>query len=136
MLGRHIAASDVIITTAFIPNQTAPILITADMVAGMRAGSVIIDLAAPGGGNCELTKPGEDVVAHGVTILAPLNLAATIPAQASQLYSHSIARFLTQFVKDGAVTLNLEEEVLAATCMTHAGSTVDDRLKALAGAPS
>ena len=90
------AESDVVISTAQIPNRKAPILVTADMVASMRSGSVIVDLAAPGGGNCELTRPDEEVVDHGVLILGPTNLPASIPGQASQLYSHNATRFVNQ----------------------------------------
>jgi NAD(P) transhydrogenase subunit alpha len=101
------------------------------MVATMRTGSVIVDLAAPGGGNCELTKADEEVLAHGVLILGPTNLPASIPGQASQLYSHNATRFLAQIVKDGAVHLDFDDVVISQTCITHEGRAMGEQMEAL-----
>lgn len=121
VLGQHVKDSDVVITTAFVPGRPAPVLVTRDMVAGMRHGAVIIDLAASGGGNCELTKPDEEVDADGVLILGPTNLPAAIPGQASQLYSHNLTRFVLQMLAEGKLTLDFDDVVIAQTCMTHDG---------------
>src|SRR5205814_5695014 len=100
LLGDRVKMNDVVITTAMIPGKRAPLLITADMVRTMRPGSVIVDLAAEAGGNCELTRPGEKVVAHDVTIIGFLNLPATLPTHASQMYSRNISALLLHLVKD------------------------------------
>jgi NAD(P) transhydrogenase subunit alpha len=131
VLAEHVKESDVVISTAQIPNRKAPILVTADMVASMRPGSVIVDLAAPGGGNCELTKPGEEVDANGVLILGPMNLPAAIPGQASQLYSHNATRFLMQILKDGQVQLDFDDVVISQTCITHDGKPMGEQIEAL-----
>ena len=131
VLAEHVRDFDVVISTAQIPNRKAPILVTADMVASMRPGSVIVDLAAPGGGNCELTKADREVIDHGVLILGPTNLPASIPGQASQLYSHNATRFLTQMVKDGQVHLDFDDEVISQTCITHEGKPVGQQIEAL-----
>jgi H+-translocating NAD(P) transhydrogenase subunit alpha len=131
VLAEHVRESDVVISTAQIPNRKAPILVTADMVASMRSGSVIVDLAAPGGGNCELTRPDEEVVDHGVLILGPTNLPASIPGQASQLYSHNATRFVNQLLKDGAVHLDFDDVVISQTCITHEGKPVGEQIEAL-----
>jgi NAD(P) transhydrogenase subunit alpha len=131
VLAEHVKESDVVISTAQIPNRKAPILVTADMVATMRTGSVIVDLAAPGGGNCELTKPDEEVVANGVLILGPTNLPASIPGQASQLYSHNATRFLTQILKDGAVHLDFDDVVISQTCIAREGKAMGEQMEAL-----
>jgi NAD(P) transhydrogenase subunit alpha len=131
VLAEHVKDSDIVISTAQIPNRKAPILITADMVASMRSGSVIVDLAAPGGGNCELTRADEEVVANGVTILGPTNLPASIPGQASQLYSHNATRFITQLLKDGQVHLDFDDVVISQTCITHEGKPMGEQIEAL-----
>jgi H+-translocating NAD(P) transhydrogenase subunit alpha len=131
VLAEHVKESDVVISTAQIPNRKAPILVTAAMVATMRTGSVIVDLAAPGGGNCELTRPDEEVNADGVLILGPTNLPASIPGQASQLYSHNATRFLTQILKDGAVHLDFDDVVISQTCITHEGKPMGEQMEAL-----
>jgi H+-translocating NAD(P) transhydrogenase subunit alpha len=131
VLAEHVKESDVVISTAQIPNRKAPILVTADMVASMRTGSVIVDLAAPGGGNCELTKPGEEVNANGVLILGPLNLPAALPGQASQLYAHNATRFLMQILKDGALHLDFDDVVISQTCITHDGKPMGEQIEAL-----
>ena len=131
VLAEHVKESDVVISTAQIPNRKAPILVTADMVATMRTGSVIVDLAAPGGGNCELTRPDEEVHANGVLILGPTNLPASIPGQASQLYSHNATRFLSQILKDGAVHLDFDDVVISQTCISHEGKPIGEQMEAL-----
>jgi NAD(P) transhydrogenase subunit alpha len=120
-----------VITTAAIPGRKSPVLITADAVKGMRPGSVIVDLAAERGGNCELTKADDTVVAHGVTILGPTNLPATVPYHASQMYSKNILTFLQALLKDGQIAINLDDEVVRDTLVTRDGQVVNERIKAL-----
>ena len=133
LLGEVVAEQDVVITTAAIPGRAAPILVTADMVEKMQPGSVIVDLAAERGGNCELTKPGETTVAHGVTILGPLNLAASVPFHASQMFAKNVQTFLLNMVKDGALELNLEDEIVRDTMVTRDGDVVNARIRELLG---
>ncbi len=118
-LGERIPEFDVVITTAAIPGRPAPKLIPADAVAAMRAGSVIVDLAAETGGNCELTRPGEEVVEHGVTIVGLTNLASTMPLHASQLYSRNVSALLGHLAPDGELTLDWSDEITAGTCVTR-----------------
>jgi NAD(P) transhydrogenase subunit alpha len=131
VVSQHVKDSDVVITTAFVPGRPAPVLITRDMVEGMRPGSLIVDLAAAAGGNCELTKPDEEVDANGVCVLGPTNLPAAVPGQASQLYSHNVTRFLLQIVKDGEISLDFDDVVIAQTCMTHDGEPRGEQMTAL-----
>ncbi len=119
-LQARIPSFDAVITTAAIPGRPAPKLITAEAVHGMRSGSVIVDLAAETGGNCELTRPGEEVVDGGVTIVGTTNLPSTMPAHASQLLSRNIAALLGLIVVDGAVSLDWDDDVVAGTCVTRA----------------
>ena len=114
-----------VVTTALVPGKPAPRLVTHDTVAGMRPGSVIVDLAAEAGGNCELTVPDQVVVAHGVTIHGPTNLPATMPTHASQLYARNVTELLREFVKDGALALNFDDEILGGACVTHNGAVVN-----------
>jgi NAD(P) transhydrogenase subunit alpha len=132
-LARVAAESDVIVTTAAIPGKPSPLLITAAAVAGMAPGSVIVDLAAERGGNCELTKADERVVAHGVTILGPTNLPSTTPLHASQMFGNNVTKFLGILVNDGQVNLNLEDEILRDTLLTRDGQVVHSRVRDLAG---
>jgi NAD(P) transhydrogenase subunit alpha len=120
----HVSSSDVVITTALIPGKPAPLLITADMVKGMKPGSVIVDLAAEMGGNCELTKVGETVLAHSVSIIGPVNLPAQAATQASQMYSRNIANFIRLLLKDGQVVVDVEDEIIAGACITHDGKVL------------
>jgi len=139
LMGQVIAESDVVITTAAVPGKKAPLLVTAEMVRGMRPGSVIVDLAAEGGGNCELTRPGEDVDVDGVSVLGPTNLAATIPFHASQMYAKNVATFLLGMVKEGAVVIDLEDEVVRGSLVTRNGEVVQPRVReslGLAEAPA
>lgn len=131
-----VAESDVVITTAAVPGKKAPILLTEEMVQGMRPGSVIIDLAAEGGGNCELTWPGETVEAHGVTIMGPINLASTIPYHASHMYARNVTAFLQNLVEDGELRLNLEDEIIRDTLLTHEGEVVNTQVRELLGMPA
>jgi NAD(P) transhydrogenase subunit alpha len=128
-----VAASDVVITTAAIPGKKAPILVTEEMVKAMPFGSVIVDLAAERGGNCELTVPGQTVQVHGVTIVGPLNLASDIPRHASQMYSNNIVTFLKSLVKDGKLTINLKDEVILETLITQGGKLVHPKIRELCG---
>ena len=129
LLGKVIASSDVVITTAAVPGKKAPVLITADMVSAMASGSVIVDLAAERGGNCELTKVNETVVSHGVTIIGQENLPATVPYHASQMYSKNIATFLLHLVKKGELTLDMEDEITKETMLIQDGQIVHPQLK-------
>ena len=110
---------DVVITTALVPGRPAPRLVTAAAVQGMKPGSVVVDLAGETGGNCELTEPGQTVVKHGVTIASPLNLPATMPEHASELYSKNITSLLELLIKDGALAPDFDDEVVAASCVTR-----------------
>jgi NAD(P) transhydrogenase subunit alpha len=123
--------ADVVITTALIPGKRAPLLITADTVRAMRPGSVIVDLAGEQGGNCELSQPGETVVAHGVTIHAPLDLVSSMPVHASQMLSRNHAALLQLLIKDGQLALNFEDEIIREACITHDGKVVNERVRAL-----
>ncbi len=136
LLGKVIANSDVVISTAAVPGKKAPILITAEMVAGMAPGSLIVDLAAERGGNCELTKPGETVVSHGVTIQGPENLASTVPYHASQMWAKNVATFLLHLVKKGELTLDMNDEIIKETMMTQNGEVVEPRIRELLGLPA
>ena len=132
-LNGSIAAMDVVITTAQVPGRRPPILVTADAVKAMKAGSVIVDMAASAlGGNCELSQAGETIVTdNGVTIIAPDNLPATMPAGASQFYARNISALLLHLVKDGALNLDLSEEITAGTVITHGGAVIQEATKKL-----
>jgi NAD(P) transhydrogenase subunit alpha len=132
-LNEVIAGQDIVITTAQVPGRKPPVLVTAAAVAGMRSGSVIVDMAAsPLGGNCELSRAGETAVSpNGVTILAPENLPASMPLSASQFYARNISSLLLTMVKDGALHLDFEDEVTAATVITHGGAVVSEAVRQL-----
>jgi NAD(P) transhydrogenase subunit alpha len=136
LLRARIPQADVIITTARVPGLQAPRLITADDVRKMKPGSVIVDLAADMGGNCELTKPGEETVAEGVVIHGPIRLAATLPVHASQMYSRNITAFFQLLVKDGALNLNFEDDIVRDTCVTHEGKVLHAPTAERLGAPA
>jgi NAD(P) transhydrogenase subunit alpha len=129
-----VAGADVVITTAQIPGRRAPVLVTADMVRAMQPGSVIVDLAADSGGNCELSESGRDVVKHGVLIMGPSELAATMPYHASQMYSRNIVALLKNMVKDGALHLDMDDEVTKGSLVTHGGEVVHERARATVAA--
>jgi NAD(P) transhydrogenase subunit alpha len=129
LLGKVIAESDVVITAAVIPGKKSPVLVTEEMVKGMAPGSVIVDLAAERGGNCELSKAGEKIVAHGVTIIGYFNFASTVPHHASQMYARNVTAFLNLLVKDGKLQLNLEDDIVKSTLLTQAGEVVNPRVR-------
>lgn len=133
LMGRVVAASDAVITTAAVPGQKAPVLVTAEMVSAMRRGSVIVDLAAERGGNCELTVPGQTVESGGVTVIGPLNLPSTAPHDASQMYARNLSTFLALFVKQGQADLDVEDEVVQDTLVTRGGEVVHPRVRELLG---
>ncbi len=130
-----VAECDVAITTAAIPGKKAPVLITEEMITGMRPGSVIIDLAAESGGNCGLTRPGETVEAHGVTISGPVNLPSTVPYHASFMYAKNVTAFLLNLVKDGKLQINLEDPIVRETLLTRDGELVSPQVRELLGLP-
>jgi len=131
LIGEHVAKSDVVITTAAVPGRRAPLLVTGDMVKGMRPGSVIVDLAAETGGNVELTQAGKDVDVGGVTIIGTRNVPSTMPLATSQLFARNVANLLLHLVKDGAITLDFEDEITKGSCVTHGGEIVNERAKQL-----
>jgi NAD(P) transhydrogenase subunit alpha len=136
LLGKVVAESDVVISAAVIPGKKPPILVTKEMVASMAPGSVIVDLAGERGGNCELTRPGEIVVAHGVTIIGWFNLASTVPYHASQMYARNVTAFLLYLIKDGKLQLNLEDEIVRDTLLTHGGEVANARVREFFGLPA
>ena len=129
LLTRVVAESDIVITAAVIPGKKSPVLITADMVKGMAPGSVIVDLAAERGGNCELTRMGETLMAHGVSIIGAINLASSVPYHASQMYARNLTSYLTYLVKDGKLQLNPQDEIVRETLITTGGEIVNARVR-------
>jgi NAD(P) transhydrogenase subunit alpha len=121
LIGNEVATADVVITTAAIPGQRAPVLVTGEMVMRMAAGSVIVDLAAETGGNCELSEPGKVIVHNGVTISATTNLPSTMATHASLLYARNVAEVVRLFAPEGELALNFDDEIVAGACVTHAG---------------
>jgi NAD(P) transhydrogenase subunit alpha len=136
LLGNTIAESDVVITAAVIPGKRSPVLVTKEMVQRMAPGSVIVDLAAERGGNCELTKPDETAVVHGVTIIGEYNLAGAVPYHASQMYARNVTSFLLHLVKDGKVNLNLQDEIIRETLVTNGGELVSARVREFFSLPA
>jgi H+-translocating NAD(P) transhydrogenase subunit alpha len=135
LLGKVIAEQDVVITTAVIPGKKAPILVTREMAEGMAPGSVLVDLAAERGGNCELTRPEEKIVHNGVTIIGWINLASTVPYHASQMYAKNLTTFLLLLVKEGKLQLNTKDEIIRDTLLTHGGEIVNTRLREIFSLP-
>jgi NAD(P) transhydrogenase subunit alpha len=133
LLTKVVAESDVVVTTAAVPGKKAPTLVTAEMVAAMAPGSVIVDVAAERGGNCALTQPGQTVVAHHVTILGPANLAADVPFHASQLFAKNVTTFLAHLVKDGQLVVNTEDEITRESLVTREGQVVNAKVRELLG---
>jgi NAD(P) transhydrogenase subunit alpha len=133
-MAEAIGKVDVVITTALVPGRRAPILVTEKAVELMKPGSVIVDLAGEQGGNCELSEPGESVIRHDVKILAPLNVPSTMAEHASQLYSRNVQSLLGLMVKDGALELDFEDEVIAGACITRDGEIVHEGARQAAGA--
>ena len=136
LLGKVVAESDVVISAAVIPGKKPPILVTKEMVASMSPGSVIVDLAGERGGNCELTRPGEIVVEHGVTIIGWFNLASTVPYHASQMYARNVTAFLLHLVKDGKLQLNTDDEIIRETMLTRGGEVVNARVREFFSLPA
>lgn len=131
LIAKHALTNDVVITTAQVPGRRAPLLLTEAAVAGMKSGSIIVDLAGSTGGNCAVSKPGETVEVNGVTIFAPLNLPATVPVHASQLYSRNITAFLTPLIKDGELKIDMNDDVAGPSCVTHQGQWVNQRVASM-----
>jgi NAD(P) transhydrogenase subunit alpha len=131
LIAEHARTADVVITTAQVPGRRAPLLMTEAAVQGMKRGSIVIDLAASTGGNCAVSKPDETVERDGVTIVAPTNLAATVPVHASQLYSRNVTAFLSLIIKDGELKLDMADDVVGPSCVTHGGQWVNSRVAAL-----
>lgn len=136
LLGRVVAESDVVITTAVIPGKKAPVLVTEEMVKGMAPGSVVFDLAAERGGNCEVTKAGETIVQHGVTVIGPINLASGVPYHASQMYARNLTNFLTYLIKDGKPRLDETDDIIRDTMITRGGEIVNARVREFYGLPA
>jgi len=130
LIAGAIVESDIVITTAQIPGRDAPLLITEDMVKSMKAGSVIVDLASESGGNCALTRSGETVVAHGVQVLGPANIATLLPVHASQMYSKNIVTLISEFIdEEGKLALDFENDVVGPSTVTHAGEIRNERVR-------
>ena len=130
LVAERAKAADVVITTAQVPGRRAPLLLTAEAVAGMRRGAVVVDLAGATGGNVDAGKPGETVDVNGVTVMSPLNLPATVPVDASRLYARNLTAFLGLLVKDGDLSVDLSDDVLGPSCVTHEGRFVNQRVAA------
>jgi len=129
VIAKHVAKADVVICTALIPGRRAPVLVTADMVKSMQAGSVVVDLAAEQQGNCELTKPGETVVEHGVTLIGQTDMTSRMCAHASQMYSRNMEKLLFYVTKDGSWKLDFKDEIVAGSVITHGGEIVHPKVK-------
>ncbi len=136
LLANVVAESDVVITTAAVPGSAAPLLVTADAVGRMRPGSVIVDLAAETGGNCELTRPGDRVDADGVMILGPLDLASGAPFDASHMYARNVAAFLQHVLREGAPSFDRNDEIVSGTLVAHGGDVVHPRVRDQLGLPA
>ena len=129
MMAEVVAASDVVVTTALIPGKAAPLLVTSEMISGMTPGSVVVDLAAERGGNCEPTEADQVVTTGGVTILGPTNLPSTVPYHASQMYSSNITTFLLHLITDGKLTLDLDDEITQGTLVSRNGQVINPRVQ-------
>src|SRR3989449_8964381 len=136
LLGRVIAESDVVVAAAVIPGKKSPVLITKEMVKRMAPGSVIFDLAAERGGNCELTQTGQTVVKHGVTIIGRINIATGVPYHASQMYARNLTAFLLHLVKDGKLRLDVDDEIIRDTLVTRDGEVVNERVREFFALPA
>src|SRR5213594_811986 len=136
LLGRVVAESDVVITAAVVPGKKSPVLVTEEMVKRMAPGSVIFDLAAERGGNCELTQTGQTVVKHGVTIIGRINIATGVPYHASQMYARNLTAFLLHLVKDGKLRLDVDDEIIRDTLVTRDGEVVNERVREFFALPA
>jgi NAD(P) transhydrogenase subunit alpha len=130
LLALHVADSDAVVATALVPGKPAPLLVTEDAVRRMRPGSVVVDLAAEMGGNCAVTKPGETIAYHGVTVIGETNLPSTMPLHASQMYSRNVSSFLALLVRDGDLVIDFDDEIVRETCVTHDGRIVKEPVAA------
>jgi H+-translocating NAD(P) transhydrogenase subunit alpha len=130
LISVHARTADVIITTAQVPGRPAPLLLTEEAVKGMKRGAVVVDLAGATGGNCAVARPGETVESDGVHIMSPLNLAATVPVHASQLYSRNVTAFLSLLIKDGELSVDMTDDVVGPSCVTHGDEYVHPRVAA------
>jgi NAD(P) transhydrogenase subunit alpha len=130
MMMKYVAAADVVIPTALVPGKRAPVLITEEMVKGMRPGSVVVDLAAEQGGNCALTEAGQDVEKYGVVIMGPVNIPSTVPFHASQMYARTVTNYLLHLAKDGKIQLSLDDELTRGPLATHQGEILHEAVKA------
>jgi H+-translocating NAD(P) transhydrogenase subunit alpha len=130
LIAEHAKTADVVITTAQVPGRRAPLLVTEEAVNGMRRGAILVDLAGSTGGNCALSKADETVEQAGVTIIAPTNLAGTVPVHASQLYSRNVTAFLSLLIKDGELNIDMNDDVVGPSCVTHQGQVVNQRVAA------
>jgi proton-translocating NAD(P)+ transhydrogenase subunit alpha len=130
LIAKHAKAADVIITTAQVPGRRAPLLVTEEAVTGMKRGACIVDLAGATGGNCAIAHPGETIERDGVFIMSPLNLAATVPVHASQLYSRNVTAFLSLLIKDGELSIDMKDDVVGPSTVTHQGEYVHPRVAA------
>ena len=128
-LAKALATADCIITTAAIPGKKAPVIVTRDMVARMKFGAIVVDMAAESGGNCELTVPGEHVVANDVHIHGPLNLPSRMPTHASEMYAKNLFNLFSPFIKDGELKLDFKDEVIAGCLLTHEGKVVHENVR-------
>jgi NAD(P) transhydrogenase subunit alpha len=131
LLGEHVAASDVVISTALIPGRRAPLLVSEDAVRRMAPGSVVVDLAAPNGGNCALTQPGETIDVDGVRVLGPLNLPAEMPLNASQMYARTLSAMILEWLKDGAFAPPADDDIFRSACVARDGEVVNERVRAM-----
>jgi NAD(P) transhydrogenase subunit alpha len=136
LLGKVIAEHDVVITAAVVPGKKSPVLVTKEMAEGMAPGSILVDLAAERGGNCEITQPGEKIVHNGVTIIGWFNLASTVPYHASQMYAKNLTTFLQLLVKEGKLQLNTKDDIIRETLLTHGGEVVNTRLREFFSLPA
>jgi NAD(P) transhydrogenase subunit alpha len=136
LLGKVVKESDVVITAAVIPGKKSPVLVTEDMVKGMAPGSVIVDLASERGGNCELTQPGKIITAHDVTIIGMINVASGVPYHSSQMYARNVTNFLLHLIKDQKLNLNMQDEIVRETLLTHNGEIVQPRVREFFGLPA
>lgn len=136
LIAKHAKTADVVITTAQVPGKRAPLLVTEEAASGMKRGAVIVDLAGATGGNCAVARPGETIERDGVIIMSPLNLAATIPVHASQLYSRNVTAFLNLLIHDGELKIDMTDDVVGPSCVTHAGTYVHPRVAAALEKPA
>lgn len=133
LIAERAKAADVIVTTAQVPGRRAPLLVTEEAVSGMKRGAVVVDLAGATGGNCAVASPGETIERDGVIIMSPLNLAATVPVHASQLYSRNVTAFLNLLIKEGELNIDMNDDVVGPSCVTHKGEYVHPRVAAALG---